>query len=452
MNQEKRTNPRDLALSILNRLSHNFAFSDKVLKAHFDKRPELSDRDKAFILNIVQGVIRWRLRLDWIVEQFLSFPFKRLDSYTLNILRIAVYQIFFMDKVPEFAVVNEAVNQAKKKGKYIGSTVNAILRNVCRNKHKVTFPDRSKDYIKFLSIFYSYPEWIIKKWLRELGKEETERLLDAENRPPHITIRTNMLITRRDALLMKLRDQGIDATNTRYSPAGIVIKRLQRSIEDMPLYKNGFFFVQDEASQLCSYILNPDSGDMILDVCAGLGVKCMHMAELIKKKGKIIALDINPKRLLMLAHTSLRYELGDIIHPVAGDALYASAIFNCFFDRVLIDAPCSGLGTISRHPDIKWTKTEKEIKKLSEIQKKMLDVGYRLLKKDGRMLYATCTISREENEMVVKSFLKDHPGIRLLNIGSEAVWLKDFVDKEGFFRTYPHVHGMDGFFCALFSK
>ncbi len=437
---------------ILNRLSHDFAFSDKTLKAYFDKRPDLSDRDKAFILNIVQGVIRWRLRLDWIVGQFLSFPSKRLDPYILNILRIAVYQILFMDRVPEFAAVNEAVNQSKKKGRHIANTVNAILRNICRSKDKITFPDRRRDYIKFLSVFYSYPEWLVKKWLKELGKEETERLLNAGNSPPDITIRTKTSTTNRDALLSLLHAQGIDAAKTRYSPVGIIIKKLQRPIEDMPLHKDGYFFVQDEASQLCSYILGPGPGDMILDMCAGLGVKSVHMAELIEKKGKIIALDINPKRLLMLAHVSLRHNLDDIIHPVAGDALYASSLFNCFFDKVLIDAPCSGLGTISRHPDMKWTKTEKEIIELSGIQKRMLDVASKLLKKNGRMLYVTCTISREENEMVVESFLKEHPGFRLLNIGSEVAWLKDLVDKRGFFRTFPHIHGMDGFFCALFSK
>ena len=452
MNQKKRANPRNLALSILNRLSHNFAFSDKILKAYFDKNPGLMERDKAFILNIVQGVIRWKLRLDWIIGQFLRFPFESIDPHVLNIMRMAVYQIFFMDRVPEFAIVNEAVNQSRKKGRHIASTVNAILRNICRNKHKIRFPDRKRDYIRFLSVFYSYPEWLIKKWLRELGEEETERLLDSQNSPPHITIRINMLKTDRDSLLTRLQREGIEATKTRYSPVGITIKRLQRSIDNMPLYRDGFFFVQDEASQLCSYILNPAPNNMILDMCAGLGVKSIHIAELIEKKGKIIALDINPKRLLMLADTSLRYQLRDTIYPVAGDALYASSIFNCSFDRILIDAPCSGLGTISRHPDIKWTRKEEDIKMLSEIQKKMLDRVAPLLKKGGRMLYVTCTISKEENEMTVRSFLNRHPEIRLLNIGSEIPWLNDLVDKEGFFRTYPHIHGMDGFFCALFSR
>lgn len=357
-----------------------------------------------------------------------------------------------MDGVPEFAIVNEAVNQAKKKGKYIANTVNAVLRNICKNKNKVTFPDKRKDYIKFLSVYYSYPEWLVKKWLREVGEHETEKLLDVGNRPPYVTIRTNMLVVDRNTLLMKLKKNGVDANNTKYSPAGITIKKLRRSIENMPLYKKGYFFVQDEASQLCSFLLNPEPGDTILDICAGLGGKSMHMAELIKKKGKIIALDINPKRLLMLAHTSLIYGFSDTIYPVAGDALYTSSIFSCLFDKVLIDAPCSGLGTISRHPDIKWTKTEKEIKSLAEMQKKILDRGSKLLKKGGRMLYVTCTISKEENDMAVRSFLKEHPEFRLLDIGSEIVWLKDLVDKEGFFRTYPHIHGMDGFFCALFSK
>ncbi len=400
----------------------------------------------------MQGVIRWKLRLDWIINQLLSFPFNKLDPYVLNILRMSVYQIYFMNKVPEFAIVNESVTLAKAKGKHVANIVNAVLRNLCRNKDKIKFPDKKEDPIKFLSIFYSYPKWLIKKWIKELGWNDTEKLLEIGNKPPNITIRVNRLKTSRDILVTKLSQLNIKTLLTKYSPDGIIIKKLALPISEIPSYKKGLFFVQDEASQLCSYILKPEPGDKILDICAGLGLKSLHIAELIKKKGKIIALDINPKRLLILAHASLRCNI-DIIKPVIGNALYASSFFNCTFDKILVDAPCSGLGTISKHPDIKWTKSEKDIKKiLPRIQINILNEASKLLNKHGKILYATCTISKEENEMVVFSFLKNHPEMKLLDISSEIPWLKDLTDKNGFFKSYPHVHNMDGFFCALFCK
>ncbi len=449
---KKEQNPRDLSLEILNRLNHNPAFSNQILKTYLD-RCNLKDKDRAFVVNIVQGVIRWKLRLDWTIRQFLKFPFKKLDPDVLNILRIALYQIFFMDRVPDFAIVNEAVRQAKRKGRHIASTVNAILRNVCRNKNNITFPDREKEPIKFLSVYYSYPEWLIRKWQKELGYEQTEKLLEAGNRTPYLTIRVNTLKTNREKLMNILVQEGIEELYpTKYSPVGIIIKRLQRSVAELDSYKKGLFFVQDEASQLCAYILNPKPNDVILDVCAGLGTKSIHIAELIKKKGKIIALDIDPKRLLILAQTLRREGLKNLIYPVAGDGEKVFSTFKAYFDKILIDAPCSGLGTIMRHPDIKWVKTEKDIKMLSELQKRLLSASAKVLKKGGIMLYTTCTISKEENEMVVEEFLKDHPEMRLINISSNCAWLKDLEDKHGFFRTYPHIHEMDGFFGAIFCR
>jgi len=445
-------NPRDLSLQILNRLAHNPAFSNQVLKAYLD-RCHLEDRDRAFVVNIVQGVIRWRLRLDWIIKKFLKFPFKKLDPEVLNILRIALYQIFFMDRVPDFAVVSEAVRQSKRKGKHIAGTVNAILRNICRNKRNIPFPDREKDLVKFLSVYYSYPEWLIKKWQKELGYEHTEKLLEAGNRTPYLTIRVNTFKTNREELTKMLLQEGVsEVYPTKYSPVGIVIKGLQRSVTQLRAYEKGLFFVQDEASQLCSYILKPREGDIILDVCAGFGTKSIHMLELTKRRGKIIALDVDPKRLLILAQSLRKEGLEKMIYPVAGDGSEAFSIFKTRFDKILIDAPCSGLGTIMRHPDIKWVKSERDIEILSRLQKRLLDASAKVLKNGGMMLYTTCTISKEENEMVVEDFLKNHPEMRLLNISSGCEQLKDLEDEKGFFRTYPHIHEMDGFFGALFCR
>ena len=442
--------PRRICLSILNRLISNSPFSDQLLKSYLN-RSDLDERDRAFVVNIVQDFIRWKLRIDWIIKQFIKSPFKRLEPYVLNVLRIAVYQIYFMDKVPEFAIVNEAVNQAKRKGKYIANTVNGILRNICRNKGKINYPDKEKDPIGFLSTYFSFPEWLVKKWIDEIGYKETEKLLNALNETPNIVIRTNLLKISRDDLVKRLRQKGMEAYATKYSPSGIIIKRLHRDVSDMEEYKEGLFFVQDEASQICAYILDPRPDEIILDACSGLGVKAIQMVELIKK-GKIISLDINPKRLLILAQTLKKEDMEDIVFPIAGDGCSAFSLFKCKFDKILIDAPCSGLGTIRRHPDIKWTKKEEDIKMLSDLQKRLLDGVSPCLKKNGRMIYVTCTISKEENEEVVEEFLKRHPEFSLLDISKEFPWLKELVNENGFLRTYPHIHDMDGFFCALFER
>ena len=443
--------PRKICLRILNRLESNPSFSDQLLKSYLDSS-ELDERDRAFVVNIVQGVIRWKKRIDWIIRQFIKFSFKKLDPYVLNVLRIAVYQIYFMDKVPEFAVVNEAVNQAKRKGRFIANTVNGILRTICRNKEKISYPDKKKDPIRFLSTYFSFPEWLVKKWINEIGYEETERLLDALNKTPHITVRTNQLKISRDNLIKRLEQKGIEAYTTKYSPSGIIIKRPHRDIQDMEEYKEGFFFVQDEASQISPYLLDPRPNEIILDACAGLGVKSIQMAELIEKKGKIISLDINPKRLLILAQTLKKENMENIVFPIAADGCSSFSLFKCKFDRILVDAPCSGLGTIKRHPDIKWIKKEEDIKMLSYIQKRLLDGVSSCLKKGGRMLYVTCTISKEENEEVVEEFLERHQEFSLLDISKEFPWLKELANENGFLKTYPHIHNMDGFFCALFEK
>lgn len=444
-------NPRDLTLRILNKLTYNPSFSNHILK-HQLGVTKLNEKDRALVVNLVQGVIRWKLRLDWIIEQFLNFPFKKLDPYVLNILRIALYQIFFMDRIPEFAAVNEAVRQAKRKAQYIANTVNGILRNICRNKDKIKYPDKEKEFEKFLSIYYSFPLWLVKKWKKELGSNKVELLLKALNKEPFITLRANRLKITRERLINLLIQKGIRPYPTKYSPCGIVIKRLHKSIGDMEEYKKGLFFVQDEASQLCSFILDPKPKEVLLDMCAGVGTKSIHIAELIENKGKIIALDINPKRLLILAQAIKKALMEKTIYPVLADGKKVHFLFKIPFDRIIIDAPCSGLGTIARHPDIKWTKTENDITVLAELQKGLLNAASYVVKDGGYILYITCTISQEENELVVEHFLKEHSKIRLVNISDKFSWLKDLVDENGFFRTYPYIHNMDGFFGALFKR
>lgn len=426
--------------------------AERSLEHSFGLHPQISPRDRGFALHLVQGVLRWRLRLDWIIKQHTRFPFRKIQAPVLNILRLAVYQIFFMDRVPESAAVNEATTQARAVAPgYVAGSVNGILRAVCRNKDRITFPDREGSPVEFLSVYYSYPRWLVEKWIREMGIKETESLLEASNRIPTLVVRMNNLKTDRQSLISNLSLEGVKGRGTSYSPEGVELEHLSREVNQLKGFKEGLFQVQGEGAQICSRLLSPRPRSMILDICSGFGGKATHLAQLCGDQARVIALDRNCGRLVSLKKSCRRLGIRCVL-PVAGDAFVALP-FKRDFDYILIDAPCSGLGTISRHPDTKWSKSEEDIKRLSVLQGSILERAAPLLKKGGEMVYATCTISREENEEVVRKFLEAHPEMALVGLKDRLPgWGVDLIDDQGFFRTLPHHHGMEGFFGALMVK
>ena len=447
--------PRDLALAALNRADSSRGFQEKYLETSFEKNPGLSERDRAFIVHLVRGVLRWQIRLDWIVKQTVRFPFNKIEPPTLNILRIALYQIFFMDRVPESAAVNEAVKQTKGVGnRRVAGFVNGILRHICREKDRISFPDPNRERDLYLSVFYSYPLWLVEKWIRELGAASAERLLKAQNRIPNTVVRVNTLKTDRQGLLERLNEEGVrGSTACLYSPEGVTLEGLKGPVNKLTAFKEGLFQVQGEAAQVGSHLLCPRPGDSVLDVCAGLGGKSTHIAALMEDKGFILALDKTRSRLISLIQSSIRLGTGSV-KPVVADASGPLSTFMKYhFDKILVDGPCSGLGVISKNPDIKLRKREEDIKRLARLQTTILNQAVNLLKSGGRMLYLTCTISKEENEGVVEGFLKTNSEIALENLnGTVPEWGLDLIDDSGFFRTLPHVHGMEGFFGALLRK
>jgi 16S rRNA (cytosine967-C5)-methyltransferase len=450
----KAETPRDLALKALNRLTRSPAFSSSVLDRLFRANRDLDDRDRAFVSHLVQGVLRWRLRLDWIIGQAAHFPLRKIEPPVLDILRLALYQVFFLDRVPESAAVNEAVKQARAGYPgHIASFVNGLLRNICRHKENVAYPNRGTDPIRYLSVYYSYPVWLVEKWISELGADTAEALLEAGNQTPSLVVRVNHLKTGRCALVKRLAEEGLVVRPTPYSPLGVVVEGLRGRVDQLRAFQEGLFQVQDEAAQIASFFLSPHPGSTVLDLCAGFGGKCSHLAEMMNNQGRVVALDTNRDKLVSLAANAKRLGI-QIIHPAVADATSdVSALFRSRFDRVLVDAPCSGLGVLSRHPDGKWTRDKEGIRGLALLQSAVLHRAAGVLKKGGRMLYVTCTISREENEGVVEGFLKAHPAMVLENLKEQAPsWAAELIDEKGFLRTLPHLHRMDGFFAALFTK
>jgi len=446
--------PRDLALRVLNRLTHRSVFSADALDEVFRSHPFLDERDKAFISHLVQGVLRWRGRLDWIVSQAADFPIKRITPPVLNILRLALYQIFFLDRVPESAAVNEAVKQTKKSHpRHVVSSVNGILRGICRHKDQISFPDRNKDPVLYLSVFHSYAAWLVRKWIDEWGVEFTEALLEAGNRVPGLTLRTNSLKLDREALIQRLQAEEPVGKPTPYSPHGVFLEHFRGKPDALASFREGLFQVQDEAAQIVSFFLAPQPGESVLDVCAGFGGKTTHLAQLMDDQGFIVALDISRRRLIGLGSSCRRLGIRCAVPVVADATRSLPSLFRSGFHRIMVDAPCSGLGVISRKPDAKWGKEKKDIDRMARLQRAILDGAAPLLLQGGSMLYVTCTVSREENEGVVSGFLKNHGNLALENLRKCAPeWALDLIDDQGFFRTFPHIHGMDGFFAALFKK
>ncbi len=450
----KTDKPRELALRILKGHGQGASFPENNAYELYG-RYRLDERDRAFVNNLVQGVLRWRLRLDRIIGQFSSVPLKRIDEDVLNILRIACCQIFFMDRVPESAAVNEAVNLARagKRPPHVISFVNGVLRAICRGRDEVEFPDRQREPVQYLSVFYSYPGWLAEKWMRELGEEFAEGLFSAQNTFPDINIRTNTLRTSREALIESLGREGIEAVPLSLAPQGIVLKGFRGRVDSMAAFRDGLFQVQDQAAQIASHLLSPQPGDRVLDICAGLGGKSSHLAELMGGMGQVIALDNNEERLGRLVQNAGRLGINNIL-PVEANALKPlSPLFQNRFKKVILDAPCSGLGVISRHPDIKWNRMSEDIPRLAAMQKAFLKEAASVVEKGGELLYVVCTISEEENEGAVRGFLKENGDMSLVDLRSAAPgWCLDLIDDRGFYRTWPHLHHMDGFFAALFRK
>ena len=446
--------PRDLALQALNHFDDKGILPRYFLEQSFRRYPGISGRDKALCVHLTNGVLRWRLRLDWYIEQSLNFPFDKVELRVLNILRIALYQILFMDRIPEPAAVNEAVKQTKSGGKpHVARFVNALLRGIIRKRNSLKpFPE-SVDQVERLSVEHSYPQWLVGKWITELGEGRATSLLKASNEIPKLVVRVNTLKTSRAALIGYLAAEGVCASPTRFSPAGIHIDDLNVPITELGAFKEGLFQVQGEAAQICSFLLNPSKGDRVLEICAGIGGKATHLAEMVGPQGRVIGLDIKRGSLVRLRQTCKRLGIS-WLHPVCADAAKPlDKLFKKRFEGILIDSPCSGLGVISRHPDIKWAREESHIPELSKVQTQILASAGRILGPGGTLLYVTCTISREENEAVVNSFLERHPDMDVVDLRDKVPrWAKGLVDENGFFRTWPDVHGLDGFFGAMLVK
>jgi len=437
---------RGFAIKILNRIDRTDAYLDKLLDIEL-KNSGLSGPDKALLFEIVHGVMRWLGRIDWVLNGFYKGQFSKCVPNVKNALRVALYQILFLDKVPDYAAVNEAVDFVKKlQGQKYADQTNAILRNIIRNKDGIRYPDPEEDLVGYLSAYYSHPTWMVKRWVARFGKEDTEKLLTANNNKPSLTLRVNGLVCKREELEELLRSVDLKFSDTKILPEFIRLNNLT-NIADWEYFQKGYFTIQDESTGIPVKLLDAQPGMRVLDLCAAPGGKTAFISDIMKNEGKIVALDRFDSRLKILQKNLSRLKVTNV-ETIAVDALEYDD--SELFDRVLVDAPCSGLGTLTKKPDLKWKKDLGDIRKIVNMQYELLKKGAAHVRINGMLVYSTCTIEREENGEIVNKFLSEFPKFKLVNASS--IFSGNIIDENGCVQTLPHIHNVDGSFAAKIQR
>jgi len=442
--------PRRAAAEILTRVDTTGAFAEPLLNEVLSGQVFPESQDRGLLTQIVYGTLRMRGYLDWMIRSLCEKRAPTVSPAVRNILRTALFQVHFMDRIPDYAAVNEAVRLVKETDPRMVPFVNGLLRNAVRKKDEVPLPSGTRDPVRRISIVHSHPLWLVKQWIRQYGLEETADLCRADNEIPPLAARVNALKATRREVRDELAAEGIEATEAAWSPDGLLLPHLGRPIREWPCWREGRITLQDEASQLVARLVDPQPGERILDLCAGAGGKTTHLAERTGDRGEILAVDSSTGKLreleanaARLGIRSIRTRPGDATGDLGSD-LHES------FHRILVDAPCSGLGTLRRNPEIKWRLGISDIPPLSALQGRLLDRAARSVIPGGTLVYSTCTLLKQENEDVVADFLHRHGAFRLSR-GAAAV-PPDLMDPQGFFRTWPHRHGTDGFFAAVLRK
>jgi len=445
---------RQTALTILSELDKKRQTLDAVLEDIFGKDCWLQRRDRAFANALVYGVIRWREDLDWIIDHFSKTCLNKIDPFVLNILRIGVFQIKYLDRVPDSAAVNTSVELAKSvAAPWVVRYVNGLLRNVTRNYKSIPYPDINKTPAEALSVSKSFPLWLIQRWLDRFGLETTSSLCDATNIIPPITLRTNTLKISRKNLIKELEGMTEKITSTEYSPDGISFSSPDLSIPEMECFQNGYFQVQDEAAQIVSLLLSPEPGQTVLDACAGLGGKTGHIAQLMKNSGSITVMDKNRNKLLQLKNEINRLGISIVKSVQHNLDQPPDQLKSSRFDCILLDAPCTGLGVLRRNPDTKWSASEKDLLRCKQRQIKFLNNIANLVKPAGVIVYAVCSTELEENEQVIDAFLTSHPEFKTEKRPTLLPGkISSLIDENGFIKTSPDKNNMDGFFAACLRR
>jgi 16S rRNA (cytosine967-C5)-methyltransferase len=411
------------------------------------------DRDRALAAEIVNGTLRWQRSIDHLAEHFARRPLGKIDSDVLVILRLSLYQLLHLDRVPAAAVVDDAVDLTRAARKVSASGfVNAVLRSMLRQRTRLPLPPRPTDpadrdaAIRYLGVTHSHPDWLVRRWLVRYGFDAAERWVRFNNETPALTLRANRLRVDRQTLRAALAADGIETEPTTHSPDGLSV------VSGNPLRGplDGTFLVQDEASQLVTAAVGARPGDRVLDLCASPGGKTTALAADMEDSGLLVASDVRVRRVELLRETVHASGASHVrVLQVAQDGPLP---FSGRFDRVMVDAPCSGLGTIRRDPDIRWRRTAEDLETFARDQARLLHRAADVVGRGGRLVYATCSSEPEENEEVVEGFLRGHPSFEAVDLHGESAVLDPLLDGGGRLRTLPFAHGLEAFFAAALRR
>ena len=448
---------RELALKVLYDIDKNGAYAnialDEALTQARKAKQDINSKDIGFVSEIVYGTVSWKLTIDEVIKKYSNIKIKKISPWILNILRMSIYQILFLDKVPKSAAVNEGVNLAKRYGHRASSNfVNAVLRKVQNSDYEDFY--KIDDITKRISKTTSMPEWIVEELLKQTTPKKTQEICKASNLKPKLHIRVNRLKTNKEELKEILNDEEIKIVQSDESECmdDFLILDGAKNIEGRKSFKEGLFTVQDEAAGLIPVILNPRPNQKVLDACSSPGGKTTYMAELMENQGEIVAWDLHEHRVKLVDEVAKRLGI-EIIYTEIKDATIYEEKYVDMFDKILLDVPCLGIGVLKRKPDIKWKRKKEDIKEITKTQIAILDNCSKYLKAGGELVYSTCSILREENEDVINEFLQNNNNNfeieKISNV--KNTFFEKYVEKGKFVQVYQN-EKTDGFFICKLRK
>jgi 16S rRNA (cytosine967-C5)-methyltransferase len=438
----KRKSVRQVALEVLYKIEQEGWFAEEaVAKSGLENR--LSSADQRLLAELVLGTTKMKKRLDHILGQLVKKDSQRLTFWIRNILRLGIYQLEFTSRIPDYATVNESVNLASRYGHPgVAGLVNAVLRNYPKQQGKLVYPNDKSEYI---SAFYSFPEWLVEKWLALFGQEGTVRLCQYFNQKPRMGFRVNELRSSEKEIQKYSQDKSVPLQKGRYAEKYFYFDS-PIELDRFDLLQTGKIYIQDQASLLAAELLDPQPGETVLDLCAAPGGKTCYLAQKMQNQGELLAVDKTESKLQLLRENIDRLGI-EIVQTVRADA---TDFKRQKVDRILVDAPCSGTGVLNHNADARWQKMPQDLERLSELQLKILENAIILLKSEGILVYSTCSIVPEENQSVVERLLKRHLELKL-ETAAQLVPL-ELVTPEGYLQTLPFEHNLDGVFAARFAK
>ncbi len=446
------TESRNVALDVLGDVRKG-RFAEHALWDQLEARPSLLPEDRSLATELVYGVLRWRDRLDAIIERCVERPSVRIGPRIRDILRIALYQTFLLDRIPDHAAVNQAVNQAAARaGKKPSGFVNAILRRALRDRESVDV-EPSEDP-ESLAEYYSHPPWLVRRWLADQGLETTLRVLRTNNCRPPVVVRVNSLRTSAGDLLDFWSRAGIRAQTVSYLPEALILISAGGPVPSLPGFREGLFVMQDPAAQMIAPLLEVRPKETVLDACAAPGGKTSHLAALAGDDAEIIAVDADTHRLADTGKNlrRLRVRCVRLVHGDAADRIFMRSLGS--FDRVLLDPPCSNLGVLSRSPEVRYRTNSGDLKTFAYRQRQIIDAAAAVVKPGGTLVYSVCTVTAEESSELIGRFLAERPDFTLRPITPDELPIPGLIDKQGYFRSFPPPGDMhlDGFFAARLHR